>query len=61
MPASKTPDYADDETYAVKFVRPLEFRRSRFLPLPVHEMSGRTLKAIIEQEGADVVDSAEPR
>jgi hypothetical protein len=59
--AEVAPAYADDTTYAVKLMWPVMFRRSKYLPLPVHEMSGAFLKQIIEQEGADVVDSAEPR
>lgn len=61
MTAEMTPAYDDTTTYAVKFAWPVVFRRSKFLPLPEHEMSGAVLKSIIEQEGADVVDSADPR
>jgi hypothetical protein len=58
MTAEMKPAYEDETIYAVKLVRPVVYNRSKFLPLPVHEMSGRVLKAIIEQEGADVIDSA---
>ena len=59
MPAEMTPAYTDEATYAVKFMRPVLFRQSKYLPLPVHQMSGAFLKQIIEQEGPDVIDSAD--
>ncbi|MDX6806309.1 hypothetical protein [Terrihabitans rhizophilus] len=61
MSEASTITYDSDGTYEVKLTRAVNYRGAMLLPLPRHEMSGRALKAIVEQEGPDVVDSAEPR
>lgn len=59
MPDRKS--YDDAATYDVKLTREVSFRGARLLPLPLHEMTGRALNAIIETEGVDAVDRVEPR
>jgi hypothetical protein len=59
MPAESQP-FADDTMYDVKLAWVVVYDRSKYLPLPVHVMSGKILKAIIDQEGDNVLDSAQP-
>jgi hypothetical protein len=61
MPAKKTPAYDDETQYDVKLTRMVWYRGATLTPLPVHEMSGKALNAIVDQEGADVIDRADPR
>lgn len=53
--------YDLETEYAVKFVRPVRYRGATLDALNEHDMSGLVLGIIIEQEGDDVVDRAEPR
>ncbi len=57
--AQAKPEYADGTEYRVKFMRRVDWRGAGLLPLHHHEMPGRVLNAIVEAEGADVVDSAD--
>jgi len=59
--AEDKPTYDDEVTYEVKLTRAVSYRGAQLQPLPVHEMSGRVLKAIILDEGDDVIDHADPR
>lgn len=52
--------YQDDATYRVKLMRPVTYRGAPLAALPVHTMTGRALKAIIAEHGADAIDTAEP-
>lgn len=54
------PKYDDGKTYNVKLARPVNYRRSRLLPLHPHEIRGAVLNEIIDAEGEDVIDTAEP-
>jgi hypothetical protein len=60
---SATPAGAfDPETiYDVRLSRTVMVGRARIKPLGVHQMTGATLNAIVAEEGADAIDSAEPR
>ncbi|MBB3996876.1 hypothetical protein [Aureimonas pseudogalii] len=59
---AKTANAYDEETiFRVKLMRPVTYRGAPLTALPVHQMTGRALNAIVAQEGADVVDTAEPR
>jgi hypothetical protein len=53
--------YDDAVTYNVKLTRIVTYRGAQLQPLPVHEMTGRVLKAIILDEGDDVIDRADPQ
>ena len=53
--------YDDERAYSVKFKEPVFYGRAKFLPLPVHEMTGAVLNAIVAEYGAGVVDSAEAK
>lgn len=56
-----TVTYEDDVIYHVKLTRVVTYRGAQLHPLPVHEMNGRVLKAIILNEGDDVIDRADPQ
>lgn len=51
--------YDDAKSYRVKFARPVNYRRSRLLPLYQHEMKGLVLNTIVASEGPAVVDAVE--
>lgn len=51
----------DSAVYYVKFMRVVEYNGSKFLPLPKHRMKGSYLRGIVQQEGSDVVESADAR
>jgi hypothetical protein len=53
--------FEDEQSYSVKFKEPVFYGRAKFLPLPVHEMTGAVLNAIVAEHGADVVDFAEAK
>lgn len=59
--AEKKSPYEDKAEYEVKLMRTVMFRGAKLLPLPTHDMSGKMLNALIEQEGGDVVDTAHAR
>lgn len=47
--------------YDVKFSRVVPAYGVKLLPIDTHDMDGATLNMIVETEGADCVDRAEPR
>lgn len=48
----------ESKTYAVKLMRPVKRGPHTLRPLNEIEMPGRVLKAIIDQEGEEVIDHA---
>lgn len=59
-PVNDAPTYDDGTFYNVKLARPVTYRRSRLLPLHPHEIRGAVLNEIVDAEGEDAIDSAEP-
>ncbi|MCF1502904.1 hypothetical protein L0F51_03875 [Afifella sp. H1R] len=53
--------YKPTKTYDVKFTRPVTWRGVKLTALPVHQMTGKVLTAIVAEHGEDVVDRADPR
>jgi len=51
----------EKKTYDVKLKRLVTLEPFRYRPLNEIEMSGSVLKAVIEQEGEDVIDYANAR
>lgn len=51
----------EKKTYDVKLTRAVSLGPFRFRPLNEIEMSGPVLKSVIELEGEDVIDYANPR
>ncbi len=47
--------------YVVKLTRPVQIGRAKLLPLHKHELSGKALTGLVEREGSDAVDTAQPR
>lgn len=63
MPKSKpdtAPAYEPGIIYQVAITRPFTFNGHKHLPRHDHQIKGKALTAIIEQEGSDVVRSAQP-
>lgn len=52
--------YQEDVTYKVRLTRVVPYRGTTLLPRDDHEISGAALNAIVETEGADVLDAAQP-
>lgn len=55
------PKYEATTIYVVKLTRPVQIGRAKLLPLHTHELSGTALTGLIEREGSDAVDTAQPR
>lgn len=55
------PDYQPDTLYAVRFSRVVQFGAFRYFPRHAVLMQGSALNRIVEEHGADAVESAEPR
>jgi hypothetical protein len=60
--SATSPGPFDPETiYDVRLTRTVMVGRARIKPLGAHQMTGATLNAIVAEEGADAIDSADPR
>jgi len=59
--AETAPPIDPDRDYDVRLSRPVTFLSARLKPIDTHTMSGGILLALIDAEGADCVDSAQPR
>lgn len=53
--------YDDALRYEVRLTRPVKLYGVPFLPIDTHEMGGADLNLLVAAEGADCVDTAEPR
>lgn len=57
-----SPSSYDPETiYDVRLSRTVMVGRARIKPLGEHQITGATLNAIVDEEGADAIVSANPR
>lgn len=59
--ATSSGPYDPEATYDVRLSRTVMVGRARIKPLGGHQMTGATLNAIVENEGADAIVSANPR
>ena len=59
--ASAAPLYRPGTIYDVAVTRPFTFNGHKHLPRHEHQIEGATLNAIVEQEGQDIVRSADAR
>jgi lipopolysaccharide export system protein LptA len=53
--------YDPEMIYDVRLSRTVMVGRARIKPLGGHQMTGATLNAIVDEEGADAIVSANPR
>ncbi|HEY8136268.1 MAG TPA: hypothetical protein VIF61_00410 [Methylocystis sp.] len=53
--------YDPSAIYDVRLAQPVRVGRATIRPLGVHQITGETLNAIVEEHGADAVASAERR
>ena len=61
MAKTKAPTYDADAEYSVKLTRPITIAGGRILrPINEQIFRGSYLKKIIDREGADVIDRANP-
>ena len=51
--------YEPGAVYRVALTRPITVARVALLPISTHDMSGEFLNRVIEEAGADAVDTAE--
>lgn len=56
-----TTTYEPMRLYAVRLTRPVKLGAVPIRPIATVEMTGTILNNLIEEHGADVVDTAEPR
>jgi len=55
------PAYDPQVRYDVKFTRVVSVYGAKLLPIDTHDVDGKTLNLIVDAEGADCVERADPR